>query len=232
MSNLKYDIVLLDADETIFDFKLAERTALTMTAKEFGIEPTYDDVTVYSSINERLWKELELNTVTRDQLKSLRFMRWFEYLGVEADPTLFNERYANNLATAGFLFDDAEEFVKKLSALCDIYIVTNGLSKSQNGRMSRCSIKDHIKKMYVSEEIGFAKPDKQYFDFIFSDLDIKDKSKVIILGDSLSSDMQGGRNAGITTCRYVRSGEFMHSDLCDHEITEYSEFFDILEGRL
>lgn len=228
MSKLRFSTVLLDADETVFDFLQGERISILATAKLFNIDVDDEDAKVYSSINASLWKELELGTVTRDELKILRFQKWFDYLGVLVDPVAFGRAYEDKLSESGVLFDDAEGFVKRLSELCRVYIVTNGLSKCQHGRMDTSPIKKYISGLFISEETGYAKPDKRFFDCVFSELRISDTSQVIILGDSLSSDMQGGRNAGIATCRYIRGGEAAPNPLCDYVITDYEQFFDIL----
>ncbi len=230
MSKPRFPVVFVDADETIFDFYLSEETAILRTCDAFGIKADKSDVAVYSRINDSLWKELEKNTLTREELRTERFLRWFEYLSVKADPVRFDVLYADNLSNCGFLIDKAEEFLSELSEICDVYIVTNGLTRTQRDRLSASPVSKYITKMYVSEEIGFAKPDKRYFDYIFDDLKIEDKSRVIILGDSLTSDMQGGRNAGITTCLYKRHIKESLPSLCDYSISSYDEFFDIIQN--
>lgn len=230
MSNTRFSVALVDADETIFDFYLSEKTALLKTCEAFGITADDSDVAVYSAINDSLWKELEKGLVTRDELRCERFRRWFEHLSVEADAAAFDSLYALNLSACGFLLEGAEEFLSNLSEICDIYIVTNGLTKSQLGRMTISPASKYIRKMYVSEEIGYAKPDKRYFDYIFDDLRIEDKNKVIIFGDSLTSDMQGGKNAGIKTCLYMRHAKVADPALCDFSVSDYDSFISIVRG--
>lgn len=228
MSNPRFSIALVDADETIFDFYLSEKTALLKTCEAFGIKADDSDVSVYSVINDSLWKELEKGLVTRDELKYERFRRWFRHLSVEADAAAFDSLYAQNLSECSFLLEGAEAFLSNLSEICDIYIVTNGLTKSQRGRMKISPASKYIRKMYVSEEIGFAKPDKRYFDFIFADLDIEDRSKAVIFGDSLTSDMQGGKNAGIKTCLYMRHAKAADPSLCDFSVSDYDSFISLV----
>ncbi len=227
--NKRYDIVLLDADETVYDFKLAEKTAVSETLRKFGVEPTDDTVSLYSDINLSCWKALERGELSRDDLKPYRFKKLFETIG--AEPCDFNEvnsAYEHRLSQCSFLLDGALEFVKKLHKFCKIYLATNGLTIPQTGRFDRAAIKPYVDGIYISEQIGVSKPDKGYFDYIFNDLGVTDKSRVIMVGDSLTSDMLGGRNAGIDTCLYLGSSEPTGSELCDHEIREYDEFFDIL----
>ena len=225
----RFDIVLLDADETVYDFKLAEKTAVSRTFEKFGVEPTDETVSLYSDINLSCWKALERGELSRDDLKPTRFKMLFERVGAEpVDFEAVNAMYETNLSHCAFLLDGALDFVKKLSERCEIYLATNGLTIPQTGRFDRAEIKPYVDGIYISEQIGVSKPDKGYFDYIFRDLGVTDKSRIIMLGDSLTSDMLGGRNAGIATCHYLAGSEPSGSDLCDYEIARYDEFFDIL----
>ncbi|MBQ3284380.1 MAG: YjjG family noncanonical pyrimidine nucleotidase [Ruminococcus sp.] len=224
-----YDIVLLDADETVYDFKRAEKTAVSLTLHQFGVDPTDEVTALYSDINLSCWKMLERGELDREELKSYRFQKLFERIGAQpVDYTAVNATYESNLSHQAFLLDGALDFVKKLHQYCKIYMATNGLTIPQTGRFNRAAFKPYVDGIYISEQIGVSKPDKAYFDYIFCDLNITDKSRVIMVGDSLTSDMLGGRNAGLTTCRYLNGAEPSHSDLCDYEIQTYDEFFDIL----
>lgn len=226
-----YDIVLLDADETVYDFLLAEKTAVSRTLSAFGVDPTDEVVSIYSACNLWCWKALERGELSRGDLKTSRFAMLFERLGREpVDFAAVNEMYLQNLSECGFMLPGATEFVRKLHENYDVkvYLSTNGLTVPQTGRYIRSGINKYMDGIYISEQIGFSKPDKEYFDYIFKDLGITDKSRVIILGDSLTSDMQGGRNAGIATCRYLRDGKPDGNPLCDYEITDYEQFFDLL----
>lgn len=229
VKNKRFDIVLLDADETVFDFKRAEAHSFKLMLESFGVEYSDERLALYSAINLSMWKALEKGEVTRERLKTLRFERFFSEIGVEGiDCVAVNDCYLTNLSNSTFMLPGAPEFVKELSDYCKIYLATNGLTKAQTGRFSKSAIKDYIDGVFISEQIGYAKPDKAYFDYIFNELGITDKSRVIMLGDSLTSDMQGGKNAGITTCRYSANGEIVDSDLCDYQISDYNQFFNIL----
>lgn len=226
-----YDIVLLDADETIYDFHLAERTAIAKTFRNFGVDPTDEVISTYSTSNLWCWKALERGELTRDELKVRRFSMAFDRLGIDpVDFSAVNEMYEHNLSHCGFMLPGALDFVKKLHADYNvkIYMATNGLTVPQTGRFESSGVKPYVDGIYISEQIGVSKPDKAYFDYIFVDLGVTDRSRTIILGDSLTSDMQGGRNAGITTCRYLRDAEPDGNPLCDFEIRTYDEFFAIL----
>ena len=195
MHKSRYKYILLDADDTLFDFKASEHAAIIKTAEEFGFTVTIDDVALYSKINKSVWEAFEEGRYSREELQTLRFQKWFESINLAVDISLFNISYKENLADSSILIKGALEFIKQLSKFSSLYIVTNGLSVTQRKRFANSPIAEYIKKIYISEEIGFAKPDKRYFDYIFKDLGICDKSQVLIFGDSLTSDMQGGKNA-------------------------------------
>ncbi len=228
MSKPVFPIVLADGDDTIFDFRKAEYHAFKKTLNHFGKDCTDEEVELYSEINLKHWKALEKGTIDRETLKVHRFDEWFSLMGFTLDSKAFNEMYAPSLGDYSFLIDGAEEFLKKLSEICSVYIITNGLTVSQTRRFKGSTIQSYIKKLYISESIGYSKPDKRFFDYCIDDIGDQDRSKYIVLGDSLTSDMQGGKNAGIVTCRYSRDGDITHSPLCDFEITDYSEFFRII----
>ena len=229
MPEQRFDIVLLDADETVYDFKRAEKTAVSLTLEQFGVTPTDAVVSLYSAINLACWKALERGELERGELKTVRFQRLFEQVGAApADYAAVNDSYLDNLSRQAFLLDGALAFVQKLHRYCRIYLATNGLTIPQTGRFRRAAIRPYVDGIYLSEQIGHSKPDRAYFDYIFRDLGITDKSRVIMVGDSLTSDMLGGRNAGLTTCRFLNGAAPSHSDLCDYEIASYDAFFDVL----
>lgn len=225
----RFDIVLLDADETIYDFKLAEKTAVSKTLQAFGVEPTDAVISLYSELNLACWKALERGELSREALKPTRFRMLFEALRAPAaDYGAVNDTYEHNLSHCAFLLDGALEFVQRLHEYCKIYLATNGLIIPQTGRFARSAVKPYIDGMYISEQIGASKPDRAFYDYIFRDLGLSDTRRVIMLGDSLTSDMLGGRNAGLTTCHYLNGEAPSGSNLCDYEIAWYDDFWDIL----
>lgn len=227
----RFDIVLLDADETVYDFMRAEKIALSKTLQKFGVEPSDEIVDLYSEKNLSCWKALERGEITREELKVRRFRLLFEAIGARTDDFLaVNNEYEYQLSFCGYTLPGATEFVKKLHEEygVKIYLATNGLTVPQQGRFKRSGLEPYVDGMYISEQIGVSKPSAAYFDYIFRDIGVADRSRTIILGDSLTSDMQGGRNAGIVTCCYLRDKEPTHSPLCDYEIHSYDEFFGII----
>lgn len=196
----KYSTLLMDVDNTLLDFTEDERVAVIKTLKECGLP--HDDITVktYSKINDDLWHDFEKGIVTKEELKILRFKRLIERFSLKSEklPSEINELYAFNLGEGGILFEGALEVCLKLvSDGYKIYGVTNGLETTQKKRLRNSGLDKIFKEVFVSEKIGFQKPTKEYFNYVFSHIEEKDKKKILLVGDSLSSDIKGAVDSGI-----------------------------------
>lgn len=196
----KYEVVLLDADETIFDFRKAERWALREAFARSGLPLTDSAAAAYDEINASLWRRLERGELDQRTIRSERFRLLFEGLGIGLDPRAFGELYVERLATAAFLLDGAEELCSRLSAQRRLAIVTNGIADVQKSRLALSPIARFIELVVVSEEVGSAKPDPAIFARALELLGVSDKSRVVMVGDSLASDIKGGIAFGIDTC--------------------------------
>lgn len=226
---LKFDIVLADADDTLFDFRYSEERAFKSTMKYYNVDYSDETYKMYSEINLSYWKKLERGEITKEQLKRLRYQDLFDRIGVKGIDTYeVNEMFLSNLSKESKLIDGAFDFVKKLHQYTKIYIITNGLIKAQTGRLKSSGLEEYVDGMFISEAIGYSKPSVEYFNYVFDKIDLVDKERIIVLGDSLTSDIQGGKNAGIATCKFNRDGINVDSDLCDYQINSYDEFFDII----
>lgn len=223
--------ILFDLDNTLFDFNKAERGALIKTLERLGIEPADAIVKRYSEINLSQWKLLEQGRLTREGVKQRRYQLLFEELGVDCDPQKANAIYEEQLAIGHYFVEGAPELLKALYGRYDLYLVTNGTAKVQYGRLQSSGIEKYFKNIFISEEIGYDKPSKAYFEKCFSQITDFCKEETIIVGDSLSSDIQGGKNAGIAT---VWFNPFMASNdtpiLPDHEIHKLSEMEELLSS--
>ena len=196
----KYEWLLFDADDTLLDFKLGEKRAITATFRAAGL-PTDDGVIeTYSKINDNLWKMLERGEVTKDRLKVLRFEQFCEHYGFDYDGAALADAYVGNLMKQTVLLDGAEDVCRALYGKYKMYIITNGIEAVQNARFGGCAIKDYFEKCYISDAIGVAKPKKGFFDAVAADIEEFDKSKALVIGDSLTSDIKGGVEYGIDTC--------------------------------
>ena len=197
---MKYDILLLDADDTLLDFKKAERVALNNTLESFGLPNSDDVISTYSIINDGYWKALERGDVTKEELKTRRFADLCSHFGFENDPVYMARTYERNLSAMTFLLEGADSLCRDLSEKYRVYIVTNGIKEVQMGRLDGSLLSGSFIKAFVSEEMGYEKPRVEYFEAVAKSIPDFDKSKAVIIGDSLSSDMRGGINFGIDTC--------------------------------
>lgn len=204
---MAYRWLIFDADGTLFDFDRAEAAALVETFDAFGIafEPGYADV--YRQINRVIWRELEQGAITATALRTERFRRLFDALGMAVDPGEFSVRYLAHLSQRGDLIDGAEEMVRTLSDRYRLLILTNGLSEVQRSRLAHSGLAGAFEDIVISDEVGAAKPDGRIFDVALARMGMPPKPEVLIIGDSLSSDIAGGAAYGIDTCWFNPSGQ-------------------------
>ncbi len=202
----KYTTLLLDADNTLLDFYAAEAAAIEKTCRRFGIPFSAEVAALYSAINDSMWKKLEKGEITRDLLKVRRFEEFIKKMGATADPKEMAAFYEDSLAQGAILLSGADTLCERLSQHYELYIVTNGLKNVQRRRFAACGLVPYFKDVFISEEFGSQKPEKAFFDGVFAKIAEKDKTKVCIIGDSMSSDILGGINAGIDTCWFCKDG--------------------------
>ena len=232
---MRYTTLLMDADDTIFDFPQCEYHALKNTLEFYGLAFSEEIYHKFSSINAKLWKKFEVNEITRSKLRIQRFRELIEkcFDGFEEAEKLA-DKYVEKLSEQAILLDGAYQAVKELSKYYSIYIITNGLKPVQRGRFARTELTKFIRKLYISDEMNVQKPGKAFFDYVMNDIPEKDKNKILVVGDSLTSDMQGGKNAGLATCLYdPKNKTAMPHELCDYKITKLTDILKIdTEGSL
>ena len=216
--------VLFDLDDTLFDFHKAEKIALTKTLVHFGIDPTEETLALYSTINAAHWKRLELGEISREEVKVGRYRELFKTIGVECDPVKATAYYESMLAIGHYFMPGAPELLEGLYRKYRLYIVSNGTAKVQEGRIGSSGIAKYMDGIFISQLLGANKPDKQFFDICFSEIPDFSLSETVIIGDSLSSDIKGGINAGITTVWFNPKGIENDNDIKpDYTIKELSE---------
>ena len=226
-----FEFLFLDLDDTILDFHKAERIAISKTIRDFGVEPTEEVLARYHVINKWHWEQLELGKLTRAQVLENRFGVLFQELGVDADKTLCARTYEHNLSIGHYFLPGAEEAVDRLSKKYRLFLASNGTASVQKGRMTSANLYRFFEKVFVSQEIGHNKPSHAYFDACFAQIPGFDKRKAIIVGDSLTSDIRGGNNAGIATCWVNPKGLPRREDIhVDYEIKALDELESLLEG--
>ncbi len=226
---MKYKLIIFDADETLFDFKKSEKVALESTMRDFNVN--YDEnshLEIYKEINAAVWKELEKGLITQKELNDLRFQRLLERLDVPGNALEFADAYIDHLSRASFLYEESLDLVRRLAGKYRLAILSNGLKKVQNNRLRKSSIAEYFEEIIISEEVGLAKPDPAIFELLFDSMGHLDKRGTLIVGDSLSSDIQGGVNFGIDTCWYNPNGDLNNTGLRPtYEIRRLNELYDI-----
>lgn len=196
----RYHTLLLDADDTIFDFLAAEKKAFFETMELTGIDADDEMYGVYSAINDRHWKALERGEMTREQVLVGRYDCFIRQFGLKEDPAAMNQCYLQNLSRQAILFDDSEDAMRELSRDHRIYIVTNGNAMVQRGRFSKSPVMQYVDGYFISGEIGYEKPDVRYFDAVFAAIPDFDLKTTLLAGDSATSDLKGAANAGLDSC--------------------------------
>ncbi len=221
--------VLLDLDDTIFDFHKAERIALSKTLAEMGVEPTEAVTSRYSEINASLWRKLELGEMAREQILVLRFKMLFDEIGVSCDALAARMSYEKNLSVGHYFIDGAQELLEALFGKYKLYLASNGTAAVQIPRIESSPIEKYFDGIFISEIVGFNKPDERFFERIFGGIEGFSKDETVIVGDSISSDVTGGKNAGIKTCLFnPKNKEISGSVKPDYEIKNLSELPELL----
>lgn len=224
------EFLFLDLDDTILDFHKAERIALTKTLRSFGLEPNEKILARYSEINIAHWQRLERKELTRQQVVVGRFDVFFREQGVSADPEQVALCYEDNLSVGHYFLPGAEDALKSLSQKYKLYLASNGTAKVQSGRLASANISHYFQKIFVSQEVCADKPDKLYFDRCAQQIPGFSADKAIMVGDSLTSDIQGGINAGMKTV-WVNPKHKSHPEhiVPDYEIESLSQLEQLLE---
>lgn len=194
------EFLFLDLDDTILDFQKAERLALAKTLESFGLPPTDTVLARYHEINREHWERLERKELTRQQVLVGRFAALFAEMGLSAQAEQVARAYEENLSQGHYFLPGAEGALKSLSKKYKLYLASNGTARVQAGRLKSAGIIPFFQEIFVSEEMGYNKPDPAYFDACFARIPGFRKDRAMMVGDSLTSDILGGIQAGIATC--------------------------------
>ena len=223
--------VFLDLDDTILDFHKAEALALSQMLRELNIVPTPERLALYSEINAAQWRRLETGEITRAEVLTTRFRFFFDQIGVERSSDETQHLYENHLSRGHYFIDGAEELLSELSEKYALYLVSNGNLKVQEGRLKSADISRYFRDMFISEKIGADKPSRLFFERCFAAFPDFDRSRSIIVGDSLTSDILGGINAGIRTCWFNPHGRLSDPKIVpDYEIRDLRDLPLLIES--
>ena len=214
--------ILWDVDGTLLDFAAAERAAMEGLYRDFGLgDCSGEALGRYSAINRRYWESLERGEITKPELLVRRFQDFFRGEGLAVDAEAFNAAYQSRLGTTAVPRDDSVELVRSLRGRVRQYAVSNGTVIAQTRKLRRSGLDALMDGVFLSEKLGAEKPDAAFFDAVFAAIGPVERREVMIVGDSLTSDIRSGRNAGIVTCWYSPEGGA--SDLPDHTIRDLRE---------
>jgi len=196
----RYYCVLLDADNTLLDFDTAENKALAETLEHYGIEADNATVQTYRDINEKLWASLEKGEIRREKIMSERFKRFLAAVNAAGDGVEMNRYYLSQLAQHPDILPGALDVLDELAEVATLAVVSNGVEEVQQQRMRDSHVADYMEDIFVSEKLGFDKPDRRFFEQALRTLGIENGRHVLVVGDSLGGDIKGGINAGLATC--------------------------------
>lgn len=198
---MAYTHVLLDLDHTLFDTDFSLESAFDDAMRVAGVEPD-GHYPIFDAINRALWQSVERGELTPPQVHIKRFVQFIATLELEADPHAMAEAFGQGLGARGDLYPGARELLEDLAGTVALALVTNGLSSVQRTRIERLGLGAYFEAVIISAEVGVSKPNTAIFDLTFAALDDPPRPATLMVGDSLSSDIAGGNNYGISTCWY------------------------------
>ena len=226
----KYYCVLFDADNTLLNFDAAESKALAETLVNYGIEPDAQTVQTYREINEGLWRQLEKGQIRREKLMSERFTRFLKAIDAAGDGVEMNRFYLERLSMHPDLASsDVLDVLRELSEVATLAVVTNGFQHVQARRLAESGVLNYLEDVFVSEKLDSEKPNRKIFDAALRALGVENREHVLMVGDSLTSDIQGGINAGLDTCWYNPSHAENPGKVCPtYEIASLEELYPLV----
>lgn len=232
---MSIQIILWDVDGTLLDFHAAEKAAIRKLFGQFQLGKCTDEMLQhYSGINRGYWERLERGELTREQVLIGRFQEFFEKEGLNVSVAEeFNQAYQLSLGDTIVFRDDCYQLIKSLQGKIKQYVVSNGTVVAQEKKLRLSGLGELMDGIFLSEQLGVEKPNREFFDKVFECIGEVDKEKVLIVGDSLTSDIRGGNNAGILTCWYnPEHGKSLPDVHIDYEISDLHEIRNLIETEV
>ena len=224
--------ILWDVDGTLLDFIAAEKAAIKTLFGEFNLGQCSDEmIKRYSEINKTYWQRLERGEITKQEVLVGRFKEFFKSEGIDISVVEeFNSLYQLRLGDTIVYHDDSLEIIKSLQGRVRQYVVSNGTVEAQSKKLRLSGLGELVDGIFLSEHIGVEKPNIEFFDKVLEEIKPADRSSILIVGDSLTSDIQGGNNAGIVTCWYNPLGDKAPDKYrIDYEISDLHQINEIIE---
>lgn len=222
--------LLIDADDTILDFNKAEYEAILRLCKCYDIPNAEQFAREFKKLNRKLWDMFEQGQITREQIFYSRFEKLFELYGIEnKDVIEVGDSYREFVAESKCIIRGARAFLSKMYNRHDMYCITNGVTRTQIMRMKNSKLDKYFKKLFISQEMGLAKPSKEYFDYVLNYIKDYDLNYTYIIGDSLTSDIQGGINSGIKTILFNKENKKIAHIVPDYEVKGYKELIRLID---
>ncbi|MBR5285769.1 MAG: YjjG family noncanonical pyrimidine nucleotidase [Clostridia bacterium] len=226
-----YKYLLWDIDGTVLNFLASEAYAIRALFKKYNLGVCDDEMlATYSSINTKYWKMLERNELTKPEILIGRFREFFELIGVDVSiAESFNHDYQLAHGDHIEFVDNAKEMLLSQKGKFLLAAVTNGTKLAQEKKLRLSGLDKIFDHIFISEDIGYEKPNTEFFDHVFASLGITDKSEALIIGDSLTGDIKGGFNSGIDTCWFNPSHKPNNLDLpITYDISDLTELENIV----
>lgn len=226
---MPYPYLLFDADNTLFDFDQAERNAHLLLCRAHGLAFSEEGYQLYHKCNADLWRDFDRGLCTKEYLLVERFRRYLAITGERADPEALNRDHLRALGEGAMLLPGAEELCRVLSRDHRLYLLTNAVASVQKTRFANSSIAPYFQGVFISEEVGVGKPDPAYFEYVFRAVPGLTRDNALVIGDSLTSDIQGANNAGLPCCWFNPKGQPRPQGLrIDYEIRALEELYAIV----
>ena len=224
---MKYTTLLFDSDDTLLDFHASERRAIFEAFEKAELYFDEEMLSVYSAVNQGLWKALERGELTTDELLVERFRCFFEKYGYSYDPKEFNDLYFHCLADTDFVIDGAIEVLEALKDRYELDIITNGVGYIQTSRLGKSGLRKYFKHLFISGEMGANKPSRRFFDHVLDRVEEKDRSRILVIGDSLTSDIKGAVGCGLDSL-YIGSENDITDILPTYRVDNIRQILNIL----
>lgn len=227
---MKYPYLLFDADDTLFDFPRASSRAFEKMCRIHGIPHTPEAYGLYHGINRELWAAFDRGEVSKETVTLERYVRFLDALGLDRDPAACNRDYLSALGEGVYPLPHAEAVCRELKGRGHrMYIITNAVASVQRSRLQGSVFAELFEAAFISEEAGAGKPSRAYFDYVRRRLPGMTEENALVVGDSLSTDIQGANNAGLPCCWFNPGGMPRREGLrVDYEIADLRQLLDIV----